>query len=145
MALESIWRVLVRSSFLDPADWALALSSLIAWISICACYVRFHKALKVQGIDRRNLVLRAWFQPYSAYLCIFVFTIILVFNGFTAFLHHFDVSGFFASYITLPVFALCYGGFWLMRRTKVVRLDEIDLSQGPEKAIRGTMYDFARQ
>lgn len=124
-----------------------ALSSLIAWTCICICYVRFKGALDAQGIDRRNLPLRGWCQPYLAYICIFMFIIILFFNGFQAFLGSFSVSDFFASYITIPVFGIAWLGFRLYSAKNgspvgMTPLDQIDLSRGPEGALRGTRYDL---
>lgn len=124
-----------------------ALSSLIAWTCICLCYVRFKGALDVQGIDRRNLPLRGWCQPYMAYICIFFFTLILFFNGFASFLGGFSVSDFFASYITIPVFALAWFGFRIYSAKTgspvgMLSLEHIDLSRGPEGALRGTRYDL---
>jgi amino acid transporter len=125
----------------------VALSSLIAWISICACFVRFYRALKIQGIDRKNLDLRGWFQPYMAWICIVSFTVILFFNGFQSFIHKFSVSDFFACYITLPVVAFSLLGFrlYLWRTGKaygLTNLDEINLGNGPAKALHGTRYDL---
>lgn len=124
-----------------------ALSSLIAWTCICMCYVRFKGAMDTQGIDRRNLSLRGWCQPYMAYICIFFFTIILFFNGFASFLGGFSVEDFFASYITIPVFGVAWLGFRVFNAKKggqfgLVPLDEIDLSRGPGAALRGTRYDL---
>ncbi|KAM0525353.1 hypothetical protein ACHAPE_000053 [Trichoderma viride] len=124
-----------------------ALSSLIAWISISACFVRFYRALKIQGIDRKNLDLRGWFQPYMAWICIVSFSVILFFNGFQSFIHKFSVSDFFACYITLPVIALSLLGFriYLWRTGKaygLTNLDEINLGNGPVKALQGTRYDL---
>ncbi|KAL1408344.1 hypothetical protein Q8F55_005152 [Vanrija albida] len=118
-----------------------ALSTLVGWVSICYCFVRFKKALELQGIDRRKLILRSWFQPYMAWTCICFFSLVLIFNGFTNFVHRFDAKGFVASYITMPVIAVAYLGFKLWTRSRVVRLDEIDLSNGPAQALAGTRYD----
>ncbi|KAF3768635.1 hypothetical protein M406DRAFT_273076 [Cryphonectria parasitica EP155] len=124
-----------------------ALSSLIAWTCICMCYVRFKGALDAQGVDRKNLPLRGYCQPLMAYICIFMFIIILFFNGFQAFLGSFSVADFFASYITIPVFAIAWLGFRLYgaragRPVGMTPLDQIDLSRGPEGALRGTKYDL---
>lgn len=124
-----------------------ALSSLIAWTCICFCYVRFKGALDAQGIDRRNLSLRGWAQPYMAYTCIFFFILIIFFNGFGAFLGGFSVADFFASYITIPVFAIAWLGFRLYSAkvgnpTGLTSLDQIDLSRGPAKALKDTKYDL---
>ncbi|WWC88923.1 uncharacterized protein L201_003838 [Kwoniella dendrophila CBS 6074] len=118
-----------------------ALSSLVAWISICICYIRFKKALKVQGIDRHNLTFRSWFQPYLAWFCVIFFSIILIFNGFASFIGGFSVSDFFASYVTLPVIALCFIGWKVVKKTKFVKSEDVDLSMGPQSALRGTKYD----
>lgn len=124
-----------------------ALSSLIAWTCICICYLRFKGALDAQGIDRKKLPLRSWFQPWTAYICIFMFSIILFFNGFGAFLGGFDVSDFFASYITLPVFAIAFFGFRFYSVKKglpvgMTPLDQINLSRGPPQTLAGTKYDL---
>jgi amino acid transporter len=121
-----------------------ALSSLIAWITVCACYIRFKRALDIQEVNRSKLLLRGWCQPYMAWTCIACFTIILIFNGFVAFLHRFSVSDFFASYITLPVFGLCWIGFRLVKKEEVgmASLQDIDLSNGPEQALKETRSDL---
>lgn len=124
-----------------------ALSSLIAWTAISICFVRFKGALDAQGIDRKNLPLRGWAQPYMAYICIFMFTTILFFNGFTAFIGSFSVADFFASYITIPVVGLAFLGFRVVaqragRPVGMLPLDQIDLSRGPAGALRGTRYDL---
>ncbi|ROW07142.1 hypothetical protein VPNG_07317 [Cytospora leucostoma] len=124
-----------------------ALSSLIAWTCICFCYVRFKGALDAQGVDRRNLPLRSWFQPYMAYFCIFWFIIIIFFNGFGSFLGGFSVSDFFAAYITIPVFAVAWLGYRIYsartgRPVGLTALDQIDLSRGPGSALVGTKYDL---
>lgn len=123
-----------------------ALSSLIAWTAISVCFVRFKGALDAQGVDRKNLPLRGWFQPYMAWICISAFSMILFFNGFTAFIGSFSVADFFASYITIPVVIIAFVGFRLYamkagRPYGMLPLDQIDLSRGPEGALRGTKYD----
>ena len=93
------------------------------------------------GIDRHRFPLRSWFQPYLAWMCICFFTLVLIFNGFTAFIGGFNISDFFASYVTLPLIALCWIGFKLVRKTHGVKPADVDLSGGPAEALRGTQYD----
>lgn len=76
----------------------------------------------------------------------FMFTVILVFNGFEAFIGSFSIAGFFASYITIPVVILSFLGFkfYLIRQgapTGLKNLEDIDLSGGPERALQGTRYE----
>jgi amino acid transporter len=82
-----------------------------------------------------------------AWFCVTMFIIILLFNGFAAFIHSFSVATFFASYVTLPVVFFSFVGFRIYRtRTGgpvgFVSLEEINLSHGPEQALRGTKYDL---
>jgi amino acid transporter len=93
------------------------------------------------GIDRHRFPLRSWFQPYLAWVCIIFFSLVLIFNGFTAFIGGFAISDFFASYVTLPLIGICFIGFKLVKRTKGVRPEDIDLSRGPAEALWGTRYD----
>lgn len=118
-----------------------ALSGLTTWICICISYIRFQKAMKVQGIDRKNLVFRGFLQPYLSYFAIFFFLIILIFNGYAAWIPKFNVSTFFASYITLLVILLAFVTWKLVKKTRLVPLEEIDLSGGPKEAMMGTRYD----
>lgn len=77
-----------------------------------------------------------------------MFTIVLFFNGFEAFIHSFSVSGFFASYITLPVIALSFFGYKVYFKRVggqpgFTDLMNIDLSHGPVAALAGTRYDLS--
>lgn len=118
-----------------------ALSGLMTWICICVSFVRFQKACKVQGIDRNKFVFKGFLQPYLSYFTICFFAIILVFNGYAAWIPKFNVSTFFASYITLLVICLSFFSWKFIKKTKLVPLDEIDLSGGPREAMIGTRYD----
>lgn len=118
-----------------------ALGDLICWVAICYCYTRFYKALKIQGINRRNLTLRGWCQPYMAWICFWFFSIIILFNGFTSFINGFKAADFVAAYLTLPLVLVAYLWDKIWRKSKVVDLNEVDLSGGPRAALKGTRYD----
>ena len=58
-------------------------------------------------------------------------TLMRSFNGFPVFLKgNWSVSSFFAGYVTLMIFAVCYGGWKLAKRTRLVPLMEIDFVTG---------------
>lgn len=118
-----------------------ALSALITWSGIGLTFIRFRKACIRQGVDRTKFAYRGWFQPYLAYYTIALFMLVLITNGFRAWIPTFSVADFFASYITIPVVLIAYFGWKIAKRTKVVPIDEIDLSKGPIEALRGTRYD----
>jgi len=72
-----------------------------------------------------------------------MFATVLIFNGFTVFIHKFDVENFVASYITLPVIVAAFVGYKIVRRTKFVDPRDVDLGNGPAEALMGTKYDPA--
>ena len=50
-------------------NWLYNISSitgLLTWASILLSYIRFHKGLAIQGIDRDTLPYKAPFQPYAS-------------------------------------------------------------------------------
>jgi amino acid transporter len=105
------------------------IASLFTWCSICVASIRFHKAMQVQGIDRNMMVFRAPFQPYTAWISLFFFAVIIVFNGFYAFAP-WDIESFFTAYIGIPIyFGLVL--FWkVFKKTKWVKPEEADLFTG---------------
>jgi len=68
---------------------------------MCIAYIRFHKALKVQGISRDSLPWKGPFQPYAAYFATIFCAIITLFSGFAIFLKgNWSTSDFFAAYVS---------------------------------------------
>ena len=56
-----------------------AVSGLSSWFGISVTYIRFHRGLKAQGIDRKTLPFMSSLQPFAAwYAAIGCFLVILV-------------------------------------------------------------------
>ncbi|EPE05992.1 proline-specific permease [Ophiostoma piceae UAMH 11346] len=107
------------------------IASLFTWCSICVCYLRFYAALKAHGIDRNTLVFKSRFQPYLAWISLFYFSIIILFNGFDVFVHgHWDVSSFITAYVGIPIFFGLYLFWKLVKGTKIRSSLEADLFTG---------------
>ncbi|KAL1412631.1 hypothetical protein Q8F55_000378 [Vanrija albida] len=108
-----------------------AISGLLAWWAILLSYLRFYYGLKKQGISRDSHPYRAPWQPYLSWYGIISFTVIMLFNNFGVFLKgNFVASNFIASYITIPIFAVCWIGWKVVKRTKWIPLDQIDFVSG---------------
>jgi len=108
-----------------------AITGLITWWAILLAYLRFYYGLKKQGLSRDDFPYKAPLQPYLSYYGFISFTIIIIVNGFTVFLRgNFTASNFVAAYITLPIFFVCWLGWKLVKRTKMVPLAEIDFMSG---------------
>ncbi|KAL0242013.1 hypothetical protein I308_106187 [Cryptococcus tetragattii IND107] len=115
-------------------DWLYNLSAItgiITWWAILLSYLRFYYGLKKQGLSRDDFPYRAPLQPWLSWYGFIFFTLIILFNGFTVFLKgNWDTSSFVAAYITLPIFAVCWIGWKLVKKTRVVPLAEIDFHSG---------------
>lgn len=104
-------------------SWLLNLSTvagLIAWATLCFCYIRFYAAMKKQNVDRKTLPWMAPFQPYAAWVGFIGSTIITLVAGFPVFLKgNWNASNFVASYIGIPIFIVPIICWKLYHRTKV--------------------------
>ncbi|KAK4683742.1 hypothetical protein P7C73_g6486, partial [Tremellales sp. Uapishka_1] len=108
-----------------------AITGLITWWAILVAYLRFYYGLKKQGLTRDDHPYRAPLQPWLSWYGLVSFTIIIWLNGFNVFLKgNFNVSSFFAAYITLPIFALAWVGWKVWHKTKWIPLTEIDFVTG---------------
>ncbi|KAH6658746.1 amino acid permease [Truncatella angustata] len=114
--------------------WLLNLSTvagLIAWSTLCFCYIRFHRALKVQGVPRDSLPWKSPFQPYTAWVGFIGSAIITLITGFPVFLHgNWNTADFIASYVGIPIFIVPIIAWKLWHRTKLVRAKDMDLWSG---------------
>ncbi|KAM5361794.1 hypothetical protein ACJA88_014321 [Fusarium oxysporum] len=100
------------------------------WVNILVTYIGFTRGLKAQGIDRSSMPYQGIFQPYGAYFALSLTILIIIFNGYGAFIPTFDVAKFLTSYVGVVVY-LGNIVFWkVWRRTERVPLSEIDLTTG---------------
>ncbi|MCJ1300671.1 hypothetical protein MMC08_003468 [Hypocenomyce scalaris] len=105
------------------------ISTLFTWVSICIAYLRFHAALKAQGIDRNTLVFKSPFQPFTAWFALIFFSIIIIFNGFYAFCP-WDVDSFVTAYVGIPIYFALYIFWKIFKRTKWISPAEADIQTG---------------
>jgi len=129
--------------------WLLNLSTvagLIAWGTLCACYLRFHRAMKVQGVDRNTLPWKGPLQPYAAWFGCIGSALITLVAGFSVFLKgNWSTSDFVASYVGIPIFVVPIIAWKVINRTKFVRAREIDLWSGRLETEEGFRRNGSRQ
>lgn len=93
--------------------------------------VRFYNALKLHGVPRESMPYRAWGQPYLAYFAICFCLFIAFFNGFDAFFPgRFSAKSFIPPYIDIPIFLSLFLGYKFVKKTKFVKLEEMDIWSG---------------
>jgi amino acid transporter len=100
--------------------------ALINYLVMCITFLHFYQACKVQGVDRKTLPFRGYFQPYCAWIGIFAMVIILLFYGYTAFAPP-TVAAFFQNYTMQLVAPILYVGWKIIKRTKIIKPQEMDL------------------
>ncbi len=106
-------------------------STLVVWMSVCFTYVRFHAALKHNGVDRATLPYKGWGQPYLAWFSIIFCGTVALFNGFDSFFPgKFSAKSFLPAYINIPIFLALFFGYKFVNKAKWVKLEDIDIWTG---------------
>ncbi|KAE8366725.1 amino acid permease/ SLC12A domain-containing protein [Aspergillus caelatus] len=115
-------------------NWFVSLtntSGYTSWLTCCIIFLRFRKACDAQGIV---MPYRSHIQPVAAWVCLFVFTVLLLCNGFTVFFPgRFSASGFLTAYLGIPLFLAIYFGHKLTVGRKdpwVYNPEDVDLRSG---------------
>lgn len=104
--------------------------TFIVWAVIGITHIRFRQALAVQGESPSSLPFRAMLYPYGTYAALAANIFLIFFQGYPAFLTPFSVDDFVINYIMLPVFA-GFVLFWkFFKKTKIVKLHEMDIWTG---------------
>ncbi|CAG9945785.1 unnamed protein product [Clonostachys rosea f. rosea IK726] len=110
-------------------NWLISITTaniLIDYIIIMVTYVCFYRACKAQGFDRSSLPYLGQLQPYSAYIGLAWFVILVFCFGYKSFTP-WDVSSFFLSYTMLIFNPLCFVFWKLFKKTGWLRPSEVDL------------------
>lgn len=105
-------------------------AGFITWTSLNACHIAFMRALKARDISRDMLPYKAMLQPFLAWYGLIFNIIIILTQGFTAWIPVFDVSSFFISYISLILFVVLYLGHKIIFRPPFVHPLMADLDTG---------------
>lgn len=103
-------------------------SQIIDYICMCWIYLYFHRALKAQGYDRKDLPYVGWAQPYCAYagLGTMIFTVSCY--GYATFLPGWwDVGTFFSYYTMVFLCPILYVGWKVYWKTSIIKPEEADL------------------
>ena len=122
---------------------------MINYFSTVVTYLHFYAALKRQGIDRKTLPYRGYFQPYAAYYAVVMTFIVTLLLGYTVFINgQWDVTTFCTSYLMIPFFVVAFVFWKVFKRTHYVRPGEADLQLGGVKAqidLYETLYELPKR
>ncbi|GAA6045805.1 hypothetical protein NBRC10513_005213 [Rhodotorula toruloides] len=108
-----------------------SITGVITWLCICVSYIRFYHGAKAHGLDRNDFPYKAPLQPWASYWGAFFFFIVIIFNGYTIFLDgNWSTADFIVAYVTCWVFIVLYVFWKLFKRTKFVRIENMDFDTG---------------
>lgn len=105
------------------------------WSVIGIAHIRFRKALVAQGEDPSKLPYQAIFYPYGTYLSLAANVFLIFFQGYTCFLNPFSSTDFVINYILLPVFVLFVIGYKFWNKTRVIKLEDMDIWTGRREIV----------
>ena len=94
-------------------------------------YLRFHAGLEHHGMSRDDLPFKSPLQPFLAWFAVCFSSIVTLFNGFDCFFPgNFSAKTFLPPYIDIPIFIVLFLGYKIVKRTRFVRVHEMDLWSG---------------
>ncbi|MDR1572265.1 MAG: amino acid permease [Clostridiales Family XIII bacterium] len=107
---------------------ASGVAGFIAWLGIAISHYKFRKAFLAQGHSLNELKYKAMFYPFGPVLAMALCLVVIVGQFFVN--DDFSVLGFFVAYVGAVLFILVFLAYKIARRTKGVRPEDADLSQG---------------
>ena len=128
----------VSNSGVVVFDWLMnisALAGLICWCFITGAHLRFMKILQSRNISRDTLPFKANFGPVVAWITEFFLVLIVFIQGYEVFFN-FDVSDFFANYVSLMMTVV----FWIVaqftyyrKEPWLISTEDVDLDSDARK------------
>ena len=106
---------------------AVGLTGFITWFGIGIAHFRFRRALKVQHISLDNLVYKAKWFPIGPILTIVICTLVTLAQDIKA-VKNLDWLSILTTYGAVFVFILLFVGYKVKYKTKLISLDQVDLS-----------------
>lgn len=99
---------------------------IINYLVMSVTFLCYYKACQAQNIDRKSMPYYGRFQPYGAYIALFIQTLVVFFYGYTAFGPP-SVEGFFTNYSMQIIATLLFVGWKVFKRTRFIKAHEVDL------------------
>ena len=110
--------------------WLLNVSALcgfIVWLGIAVCHFRFRRAYVLQGNDPADLPYQAPWFPLGPVLAFTLCALVILGQNYEAIFKG-QLVEVLSSYIGLPVFGAIWLGHRLVTGSRMVRLEEADVS-----------------
>lgn len=118
----------------------VGVSNQLSWICIGIASLRFRAAIKKQGLEHL-LPFKNWTYPYGPIVAIGLNSVLVLVQGWTAFSPSFGAVDFVSYYIELAIMVVMFVAWKLIKRTKIVKLEEMDLVTDRAAALSGISPD----
>ncbi|MBS4459398.1 amino acid permease [Lactococcus petauri] len=105
---------------------ASGLSGFLAWIGIAICHFRFRRAFIKQGHKLSELGYHAKWFPIGPIIAL-ILSIIIVIGQITTVTM--NAQSIITTYLALPLFLILYFSYKIVKKTKLIPLEEVDLSR----------------
>ncbi|CCU82130.1 amino acid permease [Blumeria hordei DH14] len=129
--------VLSLLSYICLADRSLTwlkdistMTGLLAWMTLCICFIRYEQACRAQGINRNNLDFKSRFQPYSAYIGAIGCAVIILLSGIKVLSGKWTAVNFVTNYAGVIVYVVPFVARKLIRKSGFARSAKLDLFSG---------------
>lgn len=105
----------------------VGVSNQISWICIGLASLRFRSGIKAQGLEHL-LPFKNWTYPWGPIFAVGLNSVLVLVQGWSSFSPNFQGVNFVSYYIEIPVMIVMFVGWKLVKRTKFVRVSEMDLT-----------------
>lgn len=106
------------------------MTGLLAWMTLCICFIRYEQACRAQGMNRNNLDFKSRFQPYSAYIGAIGCALIILLSGIKVLSGKWTAVNFVTNYAGVIVYVVPFVARKLIKKSGFARSAKLDLFSG---------------
>lgn len=104
----------------------VGVSNQLSWICISLASLRFRRTIRKRGMEHL-LPFKNWTYPVGPVIAIGLNIVLVLVQGWECFSPHFKVVDFVSYYIEIPIMLVMFLAWKLVKRTRFVRMDDMDL------------------
>ncbi|KAI1960296.1 Basic amino-acid permease [Ophidiomyces ophidiicola] len=104
----------------------VGVSNQLSWVFIGVASLRFRRAIDAQGLTHL-LPFKNWTYPYGPILSIILNSVLILVQGWSSFSPRFKGVDFVSFYVQLPIMAGLFVLWKVLKKTKWVKIEEMDL------------------
>lgn len=107
---------------------ASGLTGFIAWVGIAISHYRFRRAYVAQGKDLNDLKYKAKWFPFGPIFALII-SIGVIIGQDPASFTHLNLEKIAITYLSVPLFIVLFVWYKITHKTKMIKLEDVDLKQ----------------